>query len=80
VLDFGRQTKEAGTFETKRRRQAQYWVHQTVEDRLREEFFANAAVERARPDLESKVEAGHLSSFAAAQKLLQIYRRSLVQE
>jgi LAO/AO transport system kinase len=80
VLDYERHTKETGFFETQRRRQARHWMYQTIEDQLREDFFANADVEAARIDLETQVVEGHLSSFAAAQELLQIYHRSLTQD
>ncbi len=77
VLKCENHAKETGVFETRRRRQARHWMHQTIEDRLREDFFANTDVDAARPDLEAQVLEGRLSSFAAAQELLRIYRRSL---
>jgi LAO/AO transport system kinase len=77
VLDYESRIRESGFFEQQRTQQARHWMHQTIEAALRDDFFSTPAVKAARPELEEKVEAGHLSSFAAAQKLLSIYRESM---
>lgn len=70
VEDYCAQTKASGFFEQERRRQARYWLHQTIEQRLREDFFADPAVQTVLDEVEEAVEAGRLSSFAAAEQLL----------
>jgi LAO/AO transport system kinase len=67
-------TAENGFFDTQRRRQARHWMYQTIEDTLREDFFSTPAVQAARDNLEEQVVAGRMSSFAAAQELLSVYR------
>jgi len=74
VRRFERTMKDSGAFEAKRQRQARYWMHQTIEQRLRDDFFADDRVQTALSDLESRVMEGTLSSFAAAEKLLAAYR------
>lgn len=66
-------TKENGFFETQRREQARHWMYQTIEQRLRDDFFSDAAVEAARDEVQEAVLSGELSSFAGAERLLEIY-------
>lgn len=73
IDDFCTTAKADGSFEQRRRQQAIYWMHQTIEHRLREDFFNDAAVQAALEGAESQVETGMLSSFAAAEKLLSLY-------
>ena len=77
VRDYQALTQENGFFDEQRRRQARHWMYQTIEDTLRDDFFSTPAVDAARSDLEADVQAGRLSSVAAAQKLLAIYRDSV---
>ena len=74
IENYCTQAKASNFFEAKRRRQARYWMHQTIEQRLREEFFADPDVQAAIDEVEAEVEAGTLSSFAAAERLLRLYR------
>lgn len=65
---------ERGHFEATRTRQARYWMHQTIEQRLTDDFFADEQVQAALDDVEARVVDGTLSSFAAADALLDLYR------
>lgn len=67
-------TQETGFFEEQRRRQARHWMHQTIERRLQDDFFSDADVEAAREEIEAAVLNGDLSSVAAAERLLDVYR------
>ena len=67
-------TQETGFFEEQRRRQAKRWMEQAIEQRLRDDFFADPEVQAALDDIEEEVQQGHLSSLAAAERLLSIYR------
>ncbi len=70
---FCSQARADGSFEHRRRRQALHWMHQTIEHRLQEDFINDPDVQAALGDIEAQVEAGTLSSFAAAEKLLALY-------
>lgn len=76
VTQYCRQMKENGFFESQRQGQARHWMYQTIEDTLRHDFFSTPEVEAARPAVEEEVLSGQLSSFAAAEKLLDVYRRT----
>jgi LAO/AO transport system kinase len=67
-------TEETGFFEEQRREQARHWMYQTIEQRLREDFFSDSDVEAERNEVEEAVLEGRLSSLAAAERLLDIYR------
>ena len=67
-------TQENGFFETNRKQQARNWMLHTVEDHLRAHFFAHPGVKKAMARIERQVMAGKISSFTAAQKLLEIYQ------
>jgi LAO/AO transport system kinase len=76
VADYRQHTEQNGFFDAQRRQQARHWLYQTIEQRLQEDFFSDPDVDAARNDMEAAVESGRLSSFAAAERLLQIYRSS----
>lgn len=75
VVDFEEQMKAAGHFQEKRSEQARYWMYQTIEHRLKQDFFASDAVQSRIDEIEAKVRDGRLSSFVAAEQLLDAYRR-----
>lgn len=77
VKDFRTEMEKSGFFEEQRRKQARHWMYQTIEQRLREDFFATSEVQAERDDIENAVLNGTLSSFAAAEKLLSTYRAAL---
>jgi LAO/AO transport system kinase len=76
VEDYQSEMQQSGFFQEQRRRQARHWMYQTIERRLRDDFFSNSDVRAQRDEIEDAVRDGELSSFAAAEKLLSIYRTS----
>lgn len=65
--------KENGYFEQKRQEQARYWMYETIDSRLRSNFYNNPDVEDMLADLEKQVLANKLSSFVAAGNVLDFY-------
>ncbi len=63
-----------GWFERIRREQVKQWMHEIIEHALREQFRAHPAVREQLPRLEREVAEGHMSSFRAAQALLDAWR------
>ncbi len=70
-------TKENGYFENNRNRQAKHWMYDTITNRLTEHFYDNPAVKKKRQEIEQQVLKGEVSSFKAAQKLLDLYFREI---
>lgn len=80
VTRYCAEMRADGFFESQRNRQARHWMYQTIEDTLRHDFFSTPAVEAARSTLEEEVLSGQVSSFAAAEKLLEVYRQTVNDE
>jgi len=76
IQEYCRYTKENGYFGQQRQEQSRHWMYQSIEETLRSDFFETPAVQSALEEVEEKVLNGTLSSFAAAQKLLSVYRRT----
>lgn len=68
------QTLASGFFEQNRRRQAQYWLQETLDTGLRNAFYTHPAVQAKRAALEPEVLAGRMSPFAAAEAILNLFR------
>lgn len=71
---YREEMKASGFFQEQRRRQARHWMYQTIEQRLRDDFFDHPDVQAHRNEIEQAVLDGDLSSFAAAERLLDVYR------
>lgn len=77
IQDYISLTKENGYFKDKRNRQAKHWMYDTITNKLTDHFYNNPAVKEEQDKIERQVLNGQLSSFKAAQKLLDLYFRSL---
>jgi LAO/AO transport system kinase len=77
IQEYMQQTKENGYFEANRNRQAKHWMYDTISNRLTEHFYDNSAVKKEQQKIERKVLSGKMSSFKAAQRLLDLYFDSL---
>lgn len=69
-------TRENGFFEENRNWQARHWMYETIQHQLEERFFADPLVKEELDQTEKDVLAGKISSFRAAQKLLERYQNS----
>lgn len=69
-IDF---VKQNNYFEVRRNQQAKYWMYETINERLRSDFYRSKAVEKLLPLLESEVLSAHKSSFIAAKEALDLY-------
>lgn len=76
IQDYLSTTKENGFFEKKRNRQAKHWMYETISNQLTDRFYNHPKVKEQQKQIEQKVLDGELSSFKAAQKLLDIYFKS----
>ena len=71
--------KDNGYFAYRRNEQSKYWMYETINEHLRDSFYQNARIEAMLADQENQVLQGNMTSFAAAQKLLDTYFESLKQ-
>ena len=77
IEDFLKFTKQNGYYQHNRHRQAKYWMYETINEALRENFYRNPQVEAHLKENEKLVLSDKKSSFIAARDLLNDYFDSL---
>ena len=73
IYEYLNFTKNNGFFTKQRREQAKYWMYETIDQILKDNFYQKQAVKSQLPVYESEVLEGKMSSFKAAKQLLDIY-------
>jgi len=73
ILEYVALTKANGWFMQARREQTRNWMHDIVEQGLRERFESHPAVRERMGALEEEVLEGRMTSFRAAHQLLDLY-------
>lgn len=63
-----------GYFQENRRQQASYWLREAIDSGLKAMFYSSPTVQQSLLDLEKKVLEGHISPFAAAEKVLAVFK------
>ncbi len=66
-------TEANGYFSSKRNRQATYWMHETIQEKLKRDFYDNSAIKIKIEEFENEVLKDKMSSFAAAGELLKLF-------
>ncbi len=62
-----------GYFDYRRNEQSKYWMYETINDRLKSNFYNNDIIQSQLKVLEQDVLNSRISSFSAATKILDIY-------
>ena len=70
IEDFRESTKANGYFENHRKQQNRFWLLQTIEERLKHNFFTNEKVKNVLNNYLNATENSTISPFNAAQQLL----------
>lgn len=65
--------KDNGYFEYRRNEQNKYWMYETINENLRNNFYNNSMIQQKMKEYEQRVLRGEKTSFAAANDLLQMY-------
>ena len=65
--------RKTGYFERKRNEQAKYWMLETINDRLRDDFYSRPEIKALLQQKEQRVLNNEQSSFTAAQDVLERY-------
>lgn len=74
---FERHTKLNDFFGQQRHDQDRYWMHETLRNLMMNGLYGNAEVAAALKALETKVAAGEVSAFDAAESIYRTYRDQL---
>jgi len=75
IEKYKKQTVNNGYFFRKRNEQATYWMHETIEDHLKRNFYNHPEIAEKLKVLENYVLNDKMSSFIAAGELLKIYSK-----
>lgn len=73
IRSFEMQTKAAGVFEERRRRQTKEWIYSMIIDQLQFSFFYHQEVRALLPKIENEVIAGNRTVTSAVEELFKIY-------
>jgi LAO/AO transport system kinase len=72
ILEYLEHTKANNYFETHRTEQNKFWLLQTIEDRLKSDFFNQAKIKEALRTQLQLIEHGETTPFVAAEYLLRL--------
>ncbi len=75
ICEYERIARESGYFADRRREQARYWFHETLDQRLRERIFIADSVRERLTMLENDVVDGRKSASEAAEAALELWRQ-----
>ncbi len=73
VEEYKKQTTENDYFFKRRNTQATYWMHETIEEQLKRDFYDRPEIKEKLKVLENYVMTDAMSSFVAAGELLDLY-------
>lgn len=76
ISEYKQFTSGNNYFQERRRRQAQYWMLESINEQLKNNFFQNSEMQEMLASLEKKVLNDCISPFVAAQQILDIYFKS----
>ncbi len=68
-------TKENGFFEHERNEQNKFWLYQTIEEKLKTDFYKHPEVKKELPKLLKAIENNKTTPFAAAKKLFRLIQK-----
>jgi LAO/AO transport system kinase len=74
ILDFITLTKGNNYFFEKRKEQNQYWMMETINEKLKTNFYNHPEIRRLLDSTKKAVQNDEISPFAAAQELLNAYQ------
>lgn len=66
-------TKSNNYFQHRRNEQSKFWMYETINEQLRNNFYQNEKISKLLVETENKVLKEEISSFVAAKKLLDLY-------
>ena len=75
IKDYFALVKGNGYYRHKRREQAKFWMYESINEALRNNFYENPEIEKALVQYEERVLDGSMESFIAAGQLLDIYKQ-----
>ncbi|MBQ0089772.1 MAG: methylmalonyl Co-A mutase-associated GTPase MeaB [Prevotellaceae bacterium] len=75
IYEYMAFTKDNGYFEKRRLQQNRYWMYETINQKLMNDFYHFKGMDEALAEAEKDIVEGRLTSFAAANKLLELVKK-----
>ncbi len=73
IEEYFELVKGNGYYEHKRRQQAEYWMYESINEALKNNFYENSIIEAKLPEYKEAVLQGKMDSFMAAGDLMKLY-------
>ena len=73
VDEYLSMVKSNNYFQHRRNEQSKFWMYETINEQLRNDFYQNEKIKMLMAESEDKVLKEEISSFVAARKLLDLY-------
>lgn len=73
IFDYIDKVKSNGYFQYRRNQQAKYWMYESINEQLRNGFYHNGNIKSLIPQMEKDVLEGRITSFVAANQLINKY-------
>ncbi|MDO4726707.1 MAG: methylmalonyl Co-A mutase-associated GTPase MeaB [Porphyromonadaceae bacterium] len=80
VEDYVKFTKNNGYFVSKRLNQSKYWMYETIEQFLKNNFYNNPTIEEMLQKVENSLLENKITPFIAANNLLAAYKNVLINQ
>lgn len=74
IEDYRWQTNQNGYFLKRRNAQASFWMHETIQDQMKQAFYQHPEMKQKIDEFEQQVLKREISSFEAARRLLEYYK------
>jgi len=74
ITEYFKLAHESGYYLHRRREQSRFWMYETIQANLKNNFFENEIVQNNLSNYENKVLQGEISSFVAANELMNLYK------
>ena len=75
IQDYLELTKSTNYFEQQRKEQNKFWLLETINQQLKDNFYSNASIKKELASLLKKVNESKTSPFIAAKLLLDLYHK-----
>lgn len=76
ILNYIKTTQENTFFDENRKEQNQYWMLETINSRLLQDFYLHQKVQPLLEEMQKAVAKSESSPFAAASQLLELYKKN----
>ncbi len=73
ISEYSNFTKNNSYFKNNRRTQSKYWMYETINNQLMDNFYGNKEIQNILPQYEKDILADRLSSFIAAKNIMDKY-------